>query len=513
MKSKITVVIMSIVMLVSLLGIVGTVYYAKDHIFQADSSFAQQTPADISDNGNETQPPQNGDAQNTGTAPAEPPQSQQEPKFNGENFSADKTSQNGFDHADDMRGFQLNAVYIAVIAVFSALFSLSLIYLIMTAKNRTVFKNTDKIIIFILASVLLCTYLTAGVTVYSNRFVLKNNQLNMEQTAEKDKVSLNEDNIVNSNVVDLSDCTEDVAITDGGTYEFSGNFTKSIVVNSPNEDVEIILNNTEISNNQTAAIIGLSAKSLTVNLKDNTENILSDGGNSEYDGCIFSNAPLVFTGNGTLTVNGNQNEGEGIATEAADITINSGKIIITSADDGINAGGNGAQITINGGDIYINASGDGIDSNKNAVINGGTLFVLGSDVGGDAVIDTDEGYIINGGTVVALGSDMIEVPEAQSTQNTLAFTLDNKIDKDICVTLMKGDEQIVSFTAPKSFRTIIISGNLSDGNDYRLYTGSTNGDYYGIYSDDTAVNQNTVSVNSQDVFAVTQSVNQYGRGR
>lgn len=37
--------------------------------------------------------------------------------------------------------------------------------------------------------------------------------------------------------------------------------------------------------------------------------------------------------------------------------------------------------------------------------------------------------------MVALGSDMIEMPKAESSQNTLAFTLDTKIDKDTPVVL------------------------------------------------------------------------------
>ena len=40
-----------------------------------------------------------------------------------------------------------------------------------------------------------------------------------------------------------------------------------------------------------------------------------------------------------------------IATEAKNITFNNGTYIITSNDDGINAGGDGATITINDGTI------------------------------------------------------------------------------------------------------------------------------------------------------------------
>ena len=62
-------------------------------------------------------------------------------------------------------------------------------------------------------------------------------------------------------------------------------------------------------------------------------------------------------------------------------------------------------------------------------------------------IDTDDGFVINGGLVVALGTDMIEIPEDNSKQTTIAFSLDEKIDKDTLVTLTKDDEVVVSFEA------------------------------------------------------------------
>ena len=410
----------------------------------------------------------------------------------------------------DGKASTLNVWQITAIAICSLVFAFCFIYLMMSLKNRAFLKNTDKAIILVLSTVLIATYLTGGIAVCANHYLSEKNNFEEVQT-EKDEVSLDKSNMVNSEVIDLSQQTTDVTITKGGSYEIKGEFTNSLLVDAENEEVELILNNVKISNEKTAAIIGLAAKSITVNLKDGTENILSDGGNSEYDGCIFSNAELIFEGNGKLTVNGNQNEGEGIATEAADITINSGEIFVTSNDDGINAGGDGATITVNGGNIYVDASGDGIDSNKNAVINGGTLFVLGSDVGGDAGIDTDEGYVINGGTVVALGSDMIEVPDNTGSQNTLAISLNEKIDKDTMVSLMNNDKSVLSFISPKSFKTIIISSKTLENGEYQLYTRNMTSDTnnYGICAEDEYTTDNPVVVNNQRSFAVNQSVNRF----
>ena len=68
-----------------------------------------------------------------------------------------------------------SAVCIVIIGALSVVFSACLIYLLMSIKNKKVFVNSDKVIIFVFAAALLSTYLTAGTTVVSNRFVLKNN--------------------------------------------------------------------------------------------------------------------------------------------------------------------------------------------------------------------------------------------------------------------------------------------------------------------------------------------------
>lgn len=495
MKNKIKSIVLILVMIVSAAGIALTVSNAV--------SGKENTPIMIGAE-NFSKPSMENNAGFTQNEPPSMPGSSAGNR--GDEMMHNDNSSRGF----KQESMCLTAVHIALIGVFSIAFSGSLIYFLMWIKNRQFIKNRDKAIIFILSAALLASYLTAGVCAGSNYF-LSNNKGIEETQIEKDKVDLDKSNLVSTQKIDLSAQDTDVTITKGGSYELSGEFNNSVIIDAGNEDVEIVLNNVRITNEKTAAIIGLAAKSLTVHLSDGSENVLSDGGNSEYDGCIFSNCELIFTGNGKLTVNGNQNEGEGIATEAADITINSGTLVITSNDDGINAGGDGATITINGGEIYVDASGDGIDSNKNAVINGGTLFVMGSDTGGDAGIDTDGGYVINGGFVVALGSDMIELPDNTSKQNTAAFTLDQKMSKDTLVSLMKDDEIIASFIAPKGFKTIIISNDKLAAGNYQLYSedASSLENEYGICADGIYTDKNPVSVNNQNTFAVSGTVAQF----
>mgnify|MGYP004559732351 CR=1 FL=1 len=412
----------------------------------------------------------------------------------------------------------LKTIYYVILTLESLAISLTVIYLITSNFNKKgikeVFKTGDKITIFILSNILLTGILTVSSVAMVNYHDASSNEFK-EQVTTKDEVNLDKNTVVEEGDIDLNQYDSDITITKGGTYTFSGNLKHSIVVNADKEDVEIVLNGVTIETESTATIVGLAANKITIITAERTENILSDGGNSSYDGCIFSNAELVFEGKGKLIVNGNQNEGEGIATEAQNITINSGTIIITSNDDGVNAGGDGATITINGGTIYIDASGDGIDSNKDAVINGGTLFVMGSDTGGDSGIDTDDGFVINGGLVVALGTDMIETPEDNSKQTTIAFSLNEKIDKDTLVTLMKDDEVVISFEATKSFKTIIISSNTLTNGDYALYKGGKNTGTleYGIYKNGEYTKGDSIKVNNLEVFTISKTINTFGSTR
>ena len=271
------------------------------------------------------------------------------------------------------------------------------------------------------------------------------------------------------NNIDLSQYNSNISITKSGEYTLKGEFKHAVLVNAKS-DVTLILDGVDIQNDITATIANIGESDLIIKLADNSNNTLSDGGSSEYDACIYSNGKLIIEGNGTLNVYGNQEEGEGIATETNDITINGGIINIECQDDGINAGGDGGLITINDGEIYIKANGDGIDSNKNLIINGGSIYTMGSSVGGDAGIDTDDGFEINGGTVIALGSDMIEKPEKSSKQKSICFELNSRIDEGTKITLKNEmDEEIISFEAKENFRTLIISNSKLLNGTYYLY--------------------------------------------
>lgn len=288
---------------------------------------------------------------------------------------------------------------------------------------------------------------------------------------EKETTAQNIDTgkIITENHINLNEYDSNITITKQGIYTLTGEFENSVFINADGK-VTLNLENIVIRNNVTAAIANISTNELVIELSENTDSLLSDGGSSEYDACIYSLGALTITGNGNLNVFGNQEEGEGIATQTNDLTIDGGNITIESNDDGINAGGDGGTITINGGEIFIQAKGDGIDSNKNLIINGGNIYTIGSPAGGDSGIDTDEGFVIHGGTVIALGSDMLESPETSSKQKSACFTLKNKISQGTMISLRnENEEEMISFEAKEEFKTLILSDEKITAGTYTLY--------------------------------------------
>lgn len=301
----------------------------------------------------------------------------------------------------------------------------------------------------------------------------------MEEETVKDtkKEDVDTGNKVEVNNINLNEYNSNINISNGGEYNITGEFKNSIIIDST-EKVTLNLNNVTIDSTITAAIANINSGELVINLEDNTTNILKDSGSSEYDGCIYSEGKLTIEGNGTLKVYGNQEEGEGIATETNDITINGGDIYIESADDGLNAGGDGGIITINNGNIFIKASGDGVDSNGDLIINGGTIYTMGSSIGGDAGIDTDGKFEINGGEVIALGSDMIQNPDNTSKQKYVSFTLNSKITSGSNITLQDNNgNEVATFEAKEDFKTLIISNSKLTSSTYYLYVNGEKTEY------------------------------------
>ena len=231
----------------------------------------------------------------------------------------------------------------------------------------------------------------------------------------------------------LSEESGSVTISEGGTYEITGQTSNGQIIIDTEDDVQLVLSDVTIENPDSAAIWIQSEGQVTITLEG--ENTLINGGefvevnDDDPDALIYSPGDLIINGDGTLNLTATAGKGvranrtltvesgmfvinseEGL--EATGITINGGDITISASDDGINASDKTDDFTpyliINDGSISITmADGDtdGIDSNGDITINGGTVSI-----NGQSTIDYDGAAVFNGGTLILNGEETDEIP-------------------------------------------------------------------------------------------------------
>lgn len=271
--------------------------------------------------------------------------------------------------------------------------------------------------------------------------------------SDKEKLSLTKSQLSEyTNVITLGD--ETVTITESGDYVLEGKISDGqIIVDVPDTDtkvVTLILNGVEVSCSDSAAIYVKNAEKVVLSLVEGTTNTFSDGDNYTYDdaeneepnACIFSKVDLVISGNGTLNVTGNCNNG--IASKD-DLTITGGKINVTAVNNGIKgkdsiavlttditieAGGDAVKsdnstdegkgfIIIEGGSFDITSGEDGFHAETCMVINGGTFNIASGDDG----IQADSTIEINGGDIViAQCYEGIEATEIKVNDGNIHLT-------------------------------------------------------------------------------------------
>jgi len=251
----------------------------------------------------------------------------------------------------------------------------------------------------------------------------------------------------------------------------------------------ILLNGVSITNPDGPALNIQSKKKTSIELVTGTENVLTDGleyaaaavnSNGEEEdqkAAFFSEAKLVFNGEGSLTINGLGSEQHGLCSDDL-IIINSGTININSSvKDGIH-GKDGIEIS--GGTIHVNSSGDAIDGdNGYLLISGGsvttindqadvkglscdsTLTIIGGildlTVSGNQskAIKSDQGLTLSGGNITIHNSGDA-VLEATGSGFDPSYCTAIKSDSDI---LINGSE-ITIISSGKGSKSISSDANI-----------------------------------------------------
>ena len=289
--------------------------------------------------------------------------------------------------------------------------------------------------------ILICiiTIIIATITIYAI-----NKKTNITTNDESELTTFNE---AESTIIEFTeDKQNNVSITKGGTYTLTGKNDNSSITIDTEEEVILILNNLELTNQTGPAITVENAKQVVITLKDDTTNKLSDGKNTnqENDATIFSKDNLTINGNGTLEINTTFENGikcndelkilsgnieinantNGIIGKDS-ITIKSGNITITSGQDGIKSDNDEEEkgnIIIEDANIKINSKNDGIQAQNNLTINNGTFNITTSNgaselipkQGWETTTEEESAKSLKAGTTLTI--------------NNGTFTLDSKDD-------------------------------------------------------------------------------------
>ncbi len=346
-------------------------------------------------------------------------------------------------------------------------------YLLFSGFNYLNFKLT----FFPLAKMGVYLILSLGLTAGILYYTIKPISFLPDDVIVEDNSSNNKDNDNNKNIpklegkeitekdINLSDYNENISITRGGTYNLTGKFNHTIVVNCSG-DVNLALNNVEINTKDIANIINKGSGKLKIEALENTINSLTDEGTSYYDSVIYSSGPVELKGSGTLNITANQNIGINVVSN--DFTLTSGNINVTAKNYGIVTSEDGGLINIVDGVLTINSTKANLKSKQSIIIDGGLTYLTGTEE--DAPIDTTSGYEINGGTLIALGKDIYETPVTSSKNYTICLKLKDIIKKDSVLSLINSDKkEILTFLSDDDFNSLIISTKTLSKGTYKLY--------------------------------------------
>ena len=201
-----------------------------------------------------------------------------------------------------------------------------------------------------------------------------------------------------------------VTITAPGTYNIAGSLDDGqIIVDTGDADsedaVQLVLDGVDINSSTTAPIYVVEAAKAIIILAEDSDNYITDGASyllddpesDEPNAAVFSKGALSISGEGSLTVDANYNDG--IASKDG-LIIESGVITVCSADDGIRGKD---YVIVKGGTITIDAEGDGIKSDNDGDNTKGYISIeagmIDVTAGADA-LDAATDVLVAGGDMV-----------------------------------------------------------------------------------------------------------------
>jgi len=184
-----------------------------------------------------------------------------------------------------------------------------------------------------------------------------------------------------------------LTITGAGIFRMSGELDDAqvIVDTEDDEPVILILNGVDLYCSTSAPLYIANAACTVIELADQSENSITDNSTYIFDNqdddepnaALFSKDDLTITGNGSLIVYGNYQDG---IVSKDGLVIKSGEISVTAVDDGIRGKD---YLVVKDGNLRVNAGGDGIVSTNDEESERGYVWIASGSLqitaGGDAI--------------------------------------------------------------------------------------------------------------------------------
>lgn len=205
-----------------------------------------------------------------------------------------------------------------------------------------------------------------------------------------------------------------ITITKGGDFTVTGESGDGQIVIDTEDKAKLRLSGMSLTNTTGSAIYVKNADKAYITLTENTENTLTDGdtytsGDEDEKGTITSGDNLEIKGDGSLTVNGNYQNG----IDASDsLDIEKGSITVNAKNDGINVND---TLSISGGNINVSAVSDGIQAGDIVDITGGNVNVTTT---GEVASSSNDMFGMGRGNWQAQTTDKTQT--AQTTETTQA---------------------------------------------------------------------------------------------
>ncbi len=212
-----------------------------------------------------------------------------------------------------------------------------------------------------------------------------------------------------------------INITAEGTYVLTGNINSVTVNAADTAKIQIILDNAKINNPDGPAVYISKADKVFITAKENTENEITDGSGYSYsadvdaDGAVFSRADLTLNGSGKITVKGNNKHGvvskddlvianctlnvnaKNVALNGKDcIKISDSTVKAVSGTDGLRSDNTEdatrGYIYIQSGKIDITSGNDGIQAETAVRIDSGEITVSAGGGSGNALQSSTDSF-------------------------------------------------------------------------------------------------------------------------